>query len=634
MIDRRKIEGDGRRRFTRRSLVLFGTQLGIAGALGARMYQLQVVESGQYTERAERSRIRPRLIAPVRGRILSRDGEVLAENRQNYRVIMTREQAEDVDETLERLSKLIELPEERRAELSDSLRRSASFAPVLVAENLTWQEFAAVNANAPALPGAASEIGLTRHYPQEALAAHVVGYVGAPSEDDVKRAGPAKSLLRLPGMKIGKNGIESADETSLRGSAGISRIERNVHGRTIRELYRQEGQPGEDLGLTLDFDLQRYAMDRLGEEAGAVIVMDVHDGDVLALASTPGYDPNGFVLGLSTADWKALSGDEKRPLSNKAVAGQYPPGSTFKMITALAALDAGVVAPTDGFFCSGSIHFGNRQFHCWKRGGHGYVDLNASLMFSCDVYFYEVARLVGIDRIAEMARRFGLGVEPGIELPRVKPGLIPDKDWKRSVIGEPWYKGETLIAGIGQGYITTTPLQLAVMTARIANGGYKVEPRLVRERDGTPVRPSALEPLGIRPEHMALVHQAMNSVTNVPGGTAWRSRIVAEGKAMAGKTGTAQVRRISAAERITGVLKNDELPWKLRDHALFVAFAPVEKPRLAIACVVEHGGGGSAVAAPIARDVMIRAQFDGVPPPDAVPNDAKPIFGLDPAGPV
>jgi len=633
MIDRRKIQAATNSRFTRRALVLFGSQLGLAGILGSRMYQLQVVESGHYAERAERSRIRPRLIPPTRGEIFSRDGTPLAENRQNYRVVMVREQTEDIKLSLQKLGTLIDLKPERQEELYEKIRKSSPFAHVLVAENLTWDEFADINANAPALRGVSPEIGLTRHYPKADATAHIVGYVGAPNEEDVKRAGPAKGLLKLPGMRIGKNGIERIAEDDLRGSAGLSRIERNVHGRTIRELFRQEGTQGDTLDLTIDLELQKYAIERLGDESGAVIVMDVNDGDVLALASTPGYDPNNFVLGLSQQQWVSLRDNEKNPLTNKAVAGAYPPGSTFKMMTLLAALENGI-NPTDGYNCSGALWFGNRFFNCWKRTGHGYMDGISAIKHSCDVYFYEIAQQVGIDKIADLSRRFGLGVPPEIELPRVKNGVMPDRSWKEAIIGEPWYKGETLNAGIGQGYTTTTPLQLAVMTARLANGGFGVKPRLIRGRNGKRIKAPPLVSLGVNPDNVALVRQAMSAVTNDEGGTAYRSRISAVGKEMSGKTGTAQVRRITEAERRTGVRKNEDLPWKLRDHALFVAFAPSDKPRYAIAVVVEHGGGGSTAAAPIARDVLLHAQYQGKPPPDAVPNNAAPIFGQDPLGPV
>ena len=633
MIDRRKIQAATNSRFTRRALVLFGSQLGLAGILGSRMYQLQVVESGHYTERAERSRIRPRLIPPIRGEIFSRDGTPLAENRQNYRVVMVREQTEDIKLSLQKLATIIDLKPERQEELYEKIRRSSSFAHVLVAENLTWSEFADINANAPALRGVSPEIGLTRHYPEADMTAHIIGYVGAPNDKDVKRAGPAKGLLKLPGMRIGKNGIERIAEDGLRGTAGVRRVERNVHGRTIRELFRQDGTQGDTLDLTIDLELQKYAMERLGDESGAVIVMDVNDGDVLALASTPGYDPNDFVLGLSQKQWVSLRDNEKNPLTNKAVAGTYPPGSTFKMMTLLAALENGI-NPSEGHFCNGALWFGNRFFNCWKRQGHGFMDGISAIKNSCDVYFYEIAQQVGINKIAELSRRFGLGVEPEIELPRVKSGVMPDRDWKEAVLGESWYKGETLNAGIGQGYTTTTPLQLAVMTARLANGGFGVKPRLIRGRNGKRIKAPPLRSLGVNPDNVAIIRQAMSSVTNEQGGTAYRSRISAIGKEMSGKTGTAQVRRISTAERQTGVLKNEDLPWKLRDHALFVAFAPSDKPRYAIAVVVEHGGGGSKVAAPIARDVLLHAQFQGKPPPDAVPNNADPIFGHDPLGPV
>ncbi len=612
--------------FSRRALVLFGVQGAVATALGARMYQLQIVEGETYAARADRARIRPSLLAPVRGQIVSRDGKPLAVNRHNYRVILYREEVDDPEKTLERLSALIPLPPLRRKALLEEIGRTRAFLPVVLAENLKWEEFAEVNANAPALAGVSPELGLTRHYPESDFTGHLVGYVAAASERDVERAGKDGALIKLPGMRIGKSGVERVEEIALRGKAGLSRVEKDAHGRPIQELERREGTPGEDLTLTVDMGLQKYAMQRMGEESGAVVVMDVYDGDVLAMASTPGFDPNGFVLGLSQKDWLALRDNEKKPLNNKAVSGLYPPGSTFKMVVAMAALEAGLVGPGHSVYCGGHIELGSHRFHCWKRGGHGTVTMHEGLKQSCDVYFYDLAKRLGIDLLAETARKFGIGVLPEIGLVDAKSGLMPDKAWKRARKQEAWYPGETLHAGIGQGYLLGSPLQLAVMAARIANGGYEVHPRLVRARNGERVRARSLRGTGIDAAHVETVQRGMYGVVNEPGGTAYRSRIALPGHEMSGKTGTAQVRRITTAERATGVLKNSELPWKERDHALFVAFAPADDPRYAISVIVEHGGGGSKVAAPIARDVLLKLQFPREIPEGAIPQGAAPMF--------
>ena len=612
--------------FSRRALVLFGAQGALATALGARMYQLQIVEGDKYAARADRARIRPSLLAPVRGQIVSRDGKPLAVNRHNYKVILYREEAEEIEETLDRLSDLIPLPPLRRKALREEIRRTRAFLPVVIAENLKWEEFAEVNANAPALAGISPELGLTRHYPEADFTGHIVGYVAAASERDVERAGEDGALIKLPGMRIGKSGVERVEEIALRGKAGLSRVEKDAHGRPMQELERREGTPGQDLTLTIDMGLQKYAMQRMGEESGAVVVMDIYDGDVLAMASTPGFDPNGFVLGLSQKDWLSLRDNEKKPLNNKAVSGLYPPGSTFKMVVAMAALEAGLIGQGHSVYCGGHIELGSHRFHCWKRGGHGTMNMHDGIKQSCDVYFYDIAKRLGIDRLAETARKFGIGVLPEIGLVDAKAGTMPDTAWKRGYKNEPWYPGETLHAGIGQGYVSGSPLQLAVMTARIANDGFEVHPRLVRARDGERVKSRSLRGTGIDKGHIEAVKRAMFGVVNEPGGTARRSRISLPGYEMAGKTGTAQVRRITAAERAAGVFKNEDLPWERRDHALFVAFAPADDPRYAISVIVEHGGGGSKVAAPIARDVLLKLQFPKEIPEGAIPEGGAPMF--------
>ncbi len=582
--------------FTRRAALLAGGQFALLSTLVGRLYYLQVVQADRYAMLADENRINLRLLPPPRGRIFDRMGEPLAVNRLNYRVVLVSEQAENVEETLDALGRIIPVSARDRARVLREIHRKRGFVPITVRENLDWSEVSRVEVNAPDLPGVMIDVGQTRDYPLGPVLGHVVGYVAAVSEKDLT----GDPLLELPDFRIGKSGIEKVYDKALRGSAGNSQVEVNAYGRVIRELAREEGRPGDDLTLTIDAGLQRFVVDRLGDESASVVVLDVHTGEVLAMASNPAFDPNAFNRGLSTAEWKALVHNPRKPLTNKAIAGQYPPGSTFKMVVALAALEAGVVTPEHRVFCTGSLKLGDRVFHDWKRGGHGDVDLLAALQQSCDVYFYDIAKRVGIDRIAAMARRFGLGEPTGIDLTGERGGLVPDRDWKLGRFGVSWQQGETLVVGIGQGYLLATPLQLAVMTARIANGGKAVVPHLLRGRGAKP----APESMGISRDALAAVVEGMNRVTNTRRGTAYRARIAEPELAMAGKTGTAQVRRISKSERLKGVIKNKDRPWEERDHALFVAFAPVRQPRYAVVTVVEHGGSGSRAAAPIARDVL------------------------------
>lgn len=598
---------------TRRALILGAGQLGLVGALVGRLYYLQVVQADRYRVLADDNRISIRLLPPPRGEIVDRFGVPLAINEKNYRVVIVREQSGNVPTTLERLGRIIDLPEREVRRVLRDMRRKRAFVPITVRENLSWEEVSRVEVNAPDLPGISIEVGLTRFYPYATEAAHVLGYVAAVSESELT----GDPLLELPDFRIGKNGIEKIHDQHLRGKAGTSQVEVNALGRVIRELSREEGQPGRRIELTLDMELQRFTMNRLGEESAAAVIMDVHNGDVLTLASTPGFDPNAFNRGLTPNEWEELISNERGPLTNKAIAGQYAPGSTFKMVVALAALEAGVISPSQRVFCPGHLELGDTRFHCWKKYGHGHMDMHDAIKHSCDVYFYEVSKRLGIARIAAMAERLGLGQTLGIDLPGERPGLIPTREWKQARMGKPWHQGETLIAGIGQGYILATPLQLAVMTARLANGGIAVKPHLTRhipaqgglQTVALPGGEGGFPALGIAQEHLRLVRTAMAAVTNDPnGGTAFRARITEAGMEMGGKTGTAQVRRITMAERLTGVRKNQDLPWRHRDHALFVGYAPVNAPRYCCSVIVEHGGGGSAVAAPIVRDLLIETQ--------------------------
>lgn len=601
-----KTEKTREKLFSRRAAIVLGGQMALFAGLGARMYYLQVLQADHYRTLAEDNRINLRLLAPPRGYILDRFGEPIAINVQNYRAVVIREQAGDLAGTLVRLDRLLKSETiDMKRVMRDAERRRA-FVPITVAENLSWRDVSRLEVNAPNLPGVNIEVGLSRYYPLGPSVAHVTGYVASVTEKDMTTGDDP--LLELPGFRIGKSGIEKRYDLALRGKAGNSQVEVNALGRVIRELRREEGEPGREISLTLDIGLQLAAADRLAQERSAsAVVMDPRRGDVLAMVSSPGYNPNAFTEGLSTEEWRALVRDPYAPLTNKAIAGLYAPGSTFKIVVALAALEAGI-PPEHSTFCRGFMKLGNRRFHCWKRYGHGRMTLVDAVRESCDVWFYDVALKLGIEKIAAMAKRLGLGETHNFDISGEKAGLIPTKGWKQAALGGSWQKGETVIAAIGQGYVLATPMQLAVMTSRLVNGGFAVEPRLTRdhiEADFVTPQPHPDYPsLGISDMSRRIVMEGMNQVVNHRHGTARRSRLRNTDAKMGGKTGTSQVRRISRAERESGVRKNDEKPWRERDHALFVAFAPVESPQYVAAVVVEHGGGGSAVAAPIARDLI------------------------------
>ena len=610
------------RTLNRRTLMLGGAMTAMVAVLGVRMRYLQVDQADEFKLLAEENRINIRLIPPERGLIQDRNGKLIAANEQNYRVVITREAAGDVDVVLRRLAGIIPMTAEEVERSIEEVKALRAFVPVTVAERLSWEDFSKVALNAPALPGVVPEVGLSRRYPLDTDFAHVVGYVGPVSEKDLEALETPDPLLKIPKFQIGKIGVEKWMEDTLRGRAGTKRIEVNSAGRVMRELEREEGDPGTDIRLTIDADVQNFAQARLGDESAAVVVMDVTNGDVICAASSPSFDPNLFVRGISHTDYNVLMEDDHRPLANKTVSGAYPPGSTFKMVTALAALEAGVITPDTRVRCPGFIEFGGRRFHCWKRAGHGTVSLQRSLSESCDVYYYDIAQKVGIDKIAEMGRKLGLGQRFDIPMSAITEGIMPDKAWKLERHKAEWRIGDTINASIGQGYVLTSPLQLAVMTARLASGR-AVAPRLVRMVNDQELPTVEAPPLGVAAEHLAAIQRGMHEVVNGDQGTAKSSRIVEPTLAMAGKTGTSQVRNISAAERESGVISNDDLPWNRRDHALFVGYAPYDAPRYAVAVVVEHGGGGSTAAAPIGRDVILRALSDGLPPLEAYPSSQR-----------
>jgi penicillin-binding protein 2 len=609
---------ESNRLLNRRTLLMGGAMGAMVAVLGARMRYLQVEQADEFKLLAEENRISIRLIPPDRGLIRDRNGRLIADNEQNFRVIITREAAGDAELVLRRLANVIPMTAEELDRTIEEVKSLRAFVPVTVAERLSWEDFSKVALNAPALPGVTPEVGLSRQYPLDTDFAHVVGYVGPVSEKDLEALTAPDPLLRIPKFQIGKIGVEKWMEDTLRGKAGTKRIEVNSAGRVMRELERQEGETGTDIRLTIDAGVQNFAQARLGEESAAVVVMDVTNGDIICCASSPSFDPNLFVRGISHADYRTLMDNDHRPLANKTVSGAYPPGSTFKMVTALAALEAGVITAETRVRCPGYIEYGGRRFHCWKRGGHGSVGLVRSLSESCDVYYYDIAQKVGIDKIAEMGRRLGLGQRFDLPMSAITEGIMPNKQWKMERHKQDWRIGDTINASIGQGYVLTSPLQLAVMTARLASGR-AVVPRLIRMVNERELPIPEAPHLGLNQKDLDGIHLGMYEVVNGEQGTAKSSRIVDPTLVMAGKTGTSQVRNITAAEREAGVISNDQLPWNRRDHALFVGYAPYDAPRYAISVVVEHGGGGSTAAAPIARDVILRALSDGLPPLEAYP---------------
>lgn len=587
--------------FTRRSVGMGGGMAVVFAVLTGRLYQLQIRDGDEYLVDAEANRVSQRLLAPPRGRIVDRFGVELANNRRNYRVLLVSEQAsEGVEHALEQIGKVITLTDQQKKKVLRDIAANKKFVPVPVAENLTWEEFSRVNLHLPYLPGVQPDVGESRDYPFGKETVHILGYVASVSPEE--KAAETDPLFGLPGYRTGKRGIEKEFDSQVRGRAGASRVEVNAYGRIIRELGKDSGEPGEDVYLTIDRQVQQMVASKLGEESAACVVMDVNNGDVIALASTPGFDPNWFNNGLSGTQWRELTNNDHKPLLNKVMGGTYPPGSTFKPAVALAAVEAGIATPNYRVTCSGVYHFGGHAFHCWRKGGHGTLDVQGALQHSCNVFFAETSRRLGIDRIEQMARKLGMGAPTGIELPGERGGLIPSREWKQKTYKWAWQQGDTLSVGVGQGYVTVTPLQLVQMAARIASGT-NVSPRLVHSVGGRLMPREAPVKLDVSDNALAIVRTGLDRVVNQPGGTAYPERILEPGFEMAGKTGTAQVRRFTREERARGLTKNQNLEWKMRDHALFVGYAPVINPKYAIVNIIEHGAIGHPQVR-MARDIL------------------------------
>ena len=627
MADRIQLNPKSNAKLSRRGLIIGGLQTAFIAGLAVRMRKLQVEDASEYRLLADENRINIRLIAPARGEIYDRNGKVIARNEQSFRITIVKEDAGDIEQTLYSLSNLIKISQNDAKRVFEEIERSAPFLPVTVRDQLSFEEIARIATNSPILPGVSVEQGLSRVYPLIESYAHVVGYVGPVSDNDLKDGNESNPLLKIPRFQVGKVGIERQFEDVLRGSAGVMKVEVNALGRVMRNLDRKEGKPGNNIQLTVDTELQAYIQARLGSESASAVVMNCKNGEILAIASSPSYDPNKFVKGISYSDFNELRDNEFRPLASKTVQDAYPPGSTFKIVTALAALEANIISPKDNFSCDGKMEISNRFFHCWKKGGHGEMDLAKSLIESCDVYFYELALKVGIERINEMATQLGLGIQHDVPMSAITKGLVPSREWKLKNREQEWLVGDTVNASIGQGYVLSSPLQLAVMVARLASGR-NVKPMLTKSINGQNVHDDKeFEDLKVDKTNLNIIRKALFKASNDRRGTAYASRIINNKYRMAGKTGTSQVRNITDAERENGVTKNEDLPWKRRDHALFINFAPYDDPEIAVSVVVEHGGAGSKSAAPIARDITLQALFKGTPPLGVYPaKDRTDIF--------
>ena len=599
---------------TRRMLVVGGVKIAAVSTLLGRLAYLQFLKSDTYSVQAEENRIHLELIAPLRGFILDRNNHVLASNQTYYRLLMVRDKTSKTKETLKQIESLVEFTSKQKKRIERDIEQLPKGRIMTLKDHLTWEEITRIEFNKPNLSGVLIEPSQTRHYTLSDITSHVIGYVGRVSKDEKDTTQP---VLSIPDFKIGKNGIEKSREVRLQGKAGLRQMEVNVLGIPVRELHRQDSIQGVTERLTIDMRLQQYSAARLGTESGAIIVLDIPTGDILAMTSLPSYDPNIFSLGIPDTYWKSLNADKKNPLLNKAITGQYPPGSTFKMVTGLAALEAGIIERHHSVYCPGYFYLGSKQFRCWKKGGHGTVNIISALAGSCDTFFYTMAQRMGIQKIADTARLLGLGTLHNLGIPGEKIGIAPDPAWKKNQYKQQWNPGDTINAAIGQGYVLSTPFQLAIMAARLASGK-EIIPRLFLD---DPIRNAGLLPF--QQKNMDLIREGMYTVCNLPSGTAYGSRIAIEGMELAGKTGTSQVKKLLQQGR-----DQSKLPWEDRHHALFVGYAPAHAPKYAAAVIVEHGGGGASAAAPIVSDVLKEVQMLNAPP--APPTATTPTLTKEP----
>ncbi len=583
-----------------RTLMMSAVFAVVSFVLIGRLFYLQILQGERYKEMAEKNRVAEQLGMPERGLIYDKNGEVLAHNKRVFQAILIKEQTKDYKQTLNNFQKLFNLEEEEEERILKLAKSKRAFMPIQIKDNLSEEEVIRIYLNAPVLEGIQIEETNIRAYPQKDLNAHVVGYVSLLNDRDEKEVDPM--WFDLAGYRIGRTGLELSLEEKLRGKPSLRKTEINARGRTVSLIEEEQAESGETLHLTIDNRLQKVAMDAMGKEAGSVILADIKTGAILAFVSTPSFDPNLFLAPISQKKWNKLANNQKKPLQNKALSGSYSPGSIFKLVVALAGLESGDITANKRINCTGATQLGNQRFHCWKKEGHGALNLKEALQHSCDVYFYEVAQKIGAQKIAETAAKLGFGEAVKTELGGNKTGLLPTPEWKLNTRKDAWRMGDTLNLSIGQGFLLTTPLQLVRATAAIANQGILPHLHFIQGNESKNQNEKQFNSA-----HLRLIRSGMYNVVNHEKGTAFGSRFDLNGMKMAGKTATTQVRRISLKEREEGIKKQKDMEWESRDHALFAAYAPTDKPRYALIVVVEHGGGGSSAAAPIASRVLKEA---------------------------
>ena len=607
---------------SRRMFILSSLKIVVFVSIICRLFYLQISENIKWRSLSDKNRLREWKIAPPRGIIEDYYGEKIAINTQVFQLHMIPENVPNLEELFFRLARIINFNEQKKINLIKRLKKRKPWEPIIISDNLTWPEFSRLNLFLHEIQGIKPVVALARKYLTDNSSAHIIGYVSDTSKKDLENS----ELLReinSPGLKTGKNGLEKSLNELMIGQPGLQRFEVNAYGKRIKELKLVQGIPGKNFKTTIDLEIQKYASELIKKNSGSICVMDIYTGDIVVMVSSPTYDPNKFVHGISNKDWAELINDKKKPLINKSLAGLYPPGSTIKPIVAISALENDVINTKFTVRCKGSIEMYGQKYHCWKDKGHGFMNLRSAIKQSCDIYFYEVARRLGIDRLSETSKKFGLGKRVFANFNEERSGIVPNTKWKLNNIGKGWVLGETLISGIGQGYFQSTPIQLCLMTAQIANGGYEIAPRIIDDRialtkiinswrdkfiaqnENLDFEDVNLKKLYRNKENIKFVHDAMFGATNEPMGTSFRSRLREPEYVYAGKTGTSQIRTITQEERELD-LKNEDLPYEKRDHALFIAFAPYKNPRYAISVIIEHGGTGSSAAAPVAKKVIKR----------------------------
>tara|TARA_B100000029_G_scaffold97613_2_gene87930 strand:+ start:14 stop:1939 length:1926 start_codon:yes stop_codon:yes gene_type:complete len=607
---------------TRRMFIISAVKVGVFIAIISRLFYLQISENLKYRSLSDKNRFREWKIVPERGLIEDYFGNKIANNTQLFQLHMLPEDVPNIEELFFRLSRIVNLDKKNQKRLIKKINKRKPWEPIIVFENLSWEDFSKLNLFLHELQGIKPVVSVARKYSAEGSSSHLIGYVSDVSEKDLNNS----ELLRkinVPGLKTGKNGLEKTFNNTMIGIPGVQRFEVNAYGKRIKELKLVEGKKGENYRTTIDQDVQKFTSQLLGKKSGSVCVMDIYTGDIVTLVSSPTFDANKFVHGISTKDWQDLIQNSKKPLINKSLAGLYPPGSTIKPIVALSALENDVMSTKKIVQCTGSMELYGQTYHCWKEKGHGFMNMRSAIKQSCDIYFYETARRLGIDRLSVTAEEFGLGKKVLGNFVEEKSGVVPNTKWKKDNIGRGWVLGETLISGIGQGYFQTTPIQLCLMMAQLANGGHEIRPRIIdnkyelqeivnawrkefiNRKNNIDFEDQNLRKLYRNRENIKFVLDALYGATNEPMGTSYRSRLTKEKYIYAGKTGTSQIRRITEDERELKI-KNEDLPYEKRDHALFIAFAPYKNPRYAISVIIEHGGSGSSGAAPIAKKVIKR----------------------------